>query len=325
MVNAACSAAGVSLSSKQFPCKIEKVRMGSPAAYAGLSQNDKVLKASIEENKLSILIERGGQRYAVRLNTSRDPIVSQTTSSDKPGQVTHVDQATALKEISKYNIVLIVDRSGSMSSSVGSDDSTTKWEWCQSNIQNFTRDIAPLLDNNQLTLLFFDNDFTTLRNCTPNTVQRIFHDLHPQGGTNMSAPMQSVFSEYFKARQPRPLLVVVLTDGIPNDPNSVEAAIITATKQMSDKAQLKVRFLEIGDEYTGGALLELVDNHLVSQGAQYDIVDYASFDEVRKLGLARAMVAPVSPVKQKTATSSMEMQLQSLRKEIESLSNPQKQ
>jgi hypothetical protein len=326
VVNAACSAAGVALSSKQFPCKIEKVRMGSPAAYAGLSQNDKVLKASIEENKLSILIERGGQRYAVKLNTSRDPIVAQTTSSDKAAAVRTIDQATALKEISKYNIVLIVDRSGSMNSELGSDDST-KWEWCQNNISTFAREIAPMLDNNQLTLLFFDHEFTTIRNCTPNTVRRVFEELHPRGGTLMSAPMEAAFADYFKVRQGRPLLVVVLTDGLPGDASAVEKSIINATTRMADSSQLKVRFLEIGNDYSGGALLELVDDHLVSLGAKYDIVDYASFEEVEKLGLAKAMVAPVSPAKNKSrgVAGSMEMQLQSLRREIESLNNPTKQ
>jgi hypothetical protein len=325
MVNAACGAAGVTLSSKQFPCKIDKVRMGSPAAYAGLCQNDKVLKAGIEDNKLSILIQRGGQQYAVKLNTARDPIaLGQTATRDKSGvDVPAMSQTAALTAVSKYDIVLIVDRSGSMASKLSPDDEMSKWQWCQNNISGFTRDIAPLLENNQLTLLFFDSQFSIVRNCTPNTVQRTFEELRPRGGTNMGPPMEAVLSDYFKGRQSRPLLVIVLTDGLPGDPAYVEKTIINATNKLADSGQLKIRFLEIGEEYSGAALLELLDNHLVSQGAKYDVVDYASFEEVSKLGLARAMVAKVSPVKNKpgVAGGSMEYQLYALRKEIEELNS----
>jgi hypothetical protein len=328
VVNSACGAAGVSLSSKAFPCFIQDIRLGSSAAYSGLQKNDKVLKASIEDNKLSILIERGGKQYGVKLNTARDPIIKQVAATDKSGPI-KVDAGgtiAALREISKYDIILIVDRSGSMSSPSGDSEGLSNWDWCSKRVSSFARDISPYLKNNKFELMFFDNEFTSLNNASPQSVANLFTDLHPRGGTIMAPPIESALKE-FNGGLARPLLVIVLTDGQPGDARAVESALIAVTKRMSRPDQLKVRFLEIGSLYNGGAFLELLDNHLVEQGAYHDVVDYASFEEVDAMGLAQAMVGQVSPVKPKrhatTGDQGLMNQLDTLRKEIEEVRQEQ--
>lgn len=323
IINSSCGAAGVTLSSQQFPCKIEKVRLGSQAAYAGLMPNDKVLHAEIVDNKVNLSIQRGSMHYAVKLNTSRDPIVATGTAvvpKVDTGISQNIDQSTALRILSQYDIVLIVDRSGSMASPVGAEDQqTSKWRWCQEHISGFAREIGPLLRGNQLKLITFNDKFETIPNCSPSLVESTFQARMPQGGTTMAPPLLNALEQ--RPSVGRPLLVVVLTDGIPQDPVAVENAIIEATKKMIVRDELKIRFLEIGAVYTGGPLLELLDDHLGEKGAKFDVVDYAGFDEVQLLGLAKSMVAQVHPPKRTRSEGTKEMasQLWELEAEIEEL------
>jgi hypothetical protein len=320
VVNSACGAAGVTLSSKQFPCRVMKVRMGSPAAYAGLLQNDKVLKASIEGNKLNILFERGGMRYGVKLNTARDPIVVQKTQLEDAGVINvSMDKATAVKLISKYNILFIVDQSGSMGDLLQQDkDGRTKWDWCNDAMSDFSKDMGTLLETGQLMLIMFDDKFETFPNCTPTQVQEMFRKFAPRGGTIMGPPLEVGLQEHFR-HSSKPMLIIILTDGCPGDPRAVEKAIVAATNKMNGPQELKIRFLEIGDQYQGSSLLDLLDTRLVTAGARYDVVDYASFDEVKKLGLARAMVCEVSPKKIRSNADSMEAQMDALERQIREL------
>jgi hypothetical protein len=66
-LSAACAAAGVLLESRQMPTRILKVRLGSPASYAGLSVDDQVTAGTISGETMKLSIERNGQIYQVNL------------------------------------------------------------------------------------------------------------------------------------------------------------------------------------------------------------------------------------------------------------------
>jgi hypothetical protein len=70
VVISSCNAAGITLSSSKLPATISKVRLGSPAYYANVQEKDKVLSGEISDKQMSLLIERSGQRYSVRLATA---------------------------------------------------------------------------------------------------------------------------------------------------------------------------------------------------------------------------------------------------------------
>ncbi|MBA4079339.1 MAG: hypothetical protein C0508_30200, partial [Cyanobacteria bacterium PR.023] len=59
----ACAASGITIKDNKLPTVIEKVRMGSAAAYAGLAQGDRVLNGQIGQNKMFLAIERAGKKY----------------------------------------------------------------------------------------------------------------------------------------------------------------------------------------------------------------------------------------------------------------------
>ncbi|MBY0357973.1 MAG: hypothetical protein K2W82_08230 [Candidatus Obscuribacterales bacterium] len=69
IITSSCANAGITLSSSTLPAKIDGLRLGSPAYYAGIRKDDKVLSAKIVENKLNLILERKGQKFSARLLT----------------------------------------------------------------------------------------------------------------------------------------------------------------------------------------------------------------------------------------------------------------
>ncbi len=82
IVASSCSAAGITLSSAVLPAGIDKIRLGSPAFYAGLAAGDKILSAQLNNNQLSLLIERHGQKFSAQLSTV--PVNLQINDSSTP-------------------------------------------------------------------------------------------------------------------------------------------------------------------------------------------------------------------------------------------------
>ncbi|MBX9690189.1 MAG: hypothetical protein K2X27_25985 [Candidatus Obscuribacterales bacterium] len=86
IINAACSAVGIKLSSGILPASIDTVKLGSTAYYSGVSKNDRVLSAKVENNFLNLLIERNGKKYMAKLDTT-----PQTRSRSLPAGTTFLD------------------------------------------------------------------------------------------------------------------------------------------------------------------------------------------------------------------------------------------
>jgi len=280
-----CSSAGVTLSSKSMPTTVEDIRAGSSAYYSGLSNGDKIISGKVDDDKLSLLIERNGKQYAVKLNTMYNPRPVADDKRDK----SHIDSAEiaknqekeALSELGKYDIVLVVDRSGSMNEPIDGAG-TSKWKWCGDNISVFTDKIKPYLSGAGIELVTFGTTYTTQKNCSPETVKSLFSKQSPQGSTDLSGPLKALFDQHFLESANRPMLIAVMTDGMPNRGVILNDVIIEATRKMRSPDELRLVFLQIGNEIEGRAFLETLDHYLVHSGAAYDIVDSVAFGTMGK-------------------------------------------
>jgi hypothetical protein len=83
-LDSSCNAAGITISSRTLPCQVTRVRLGSPALYAGVAENDKILSAQISEKKMALLIERNGQKFSVYLPLSPVKVAATVTNSAVP-------------------------------------------------------------------------------------------------------------------------------------------------------------------------------------------------------------------------------------------------
>jgi Mg-chelatase subunit ChlD len=307
----ACANAGVEITSTTLPAHIQKVRMGSAAFYAGLQDNDVILKGTLDNNRLHLTFRRGAALYAVDLatqagastpsealksgtaaNTLANGTPATTLSTGTPTTTlstgtTATTKDPAWKKLKTYDIVMLIDQSGSMADTVDGNG-TSKWGWCSEQLTSFA---SQALENTgkRFTIITFNGEFKLRSNCSPQDVQQTFLSNRPNGSTDLGTPLDFVLKDYLGHTHVNPLLVVVLTDGMPNNPEAVEQSIIETTKRVSSADQIKIVFFEIGNDAEGASLLKLLDFGLVSEGARYDIVDSNSFDRLRQVGLKTAL------------------------------------
>ena len=299
-VNYALSAAGVTLDADKLPALVGNVRLGSPAYYGGLAENDKILQGKIQDDKLNLLFERNGKRYSLSVNTTPIDLSKERPKTDgrqipvlsvvpKDAPILDVNETEKEKEkrLSNYDVVIVIDTSGSMNFRLSSENAT-KWEWCANYIHDFSEKMRTLLTGG-LTIVTFNNAYDIEQHCSPERVESIFHSTRPVGGTDMASPLSAVLKNYLATSRARPLLIAVMTDGMPNLGPKVEDVIIDATREMRTPTEIRMTFLEIGEEFDGEKLIKLLDDYLVYEGAKYDIVDSLTFNEVRQMGLVDAL------------------------------------
>ena len=301
----ACVNAGVVISSTTLPARVEKVRLGSPAFYGGLQENDVIIKGSLNNNRLQITFKRGVSVYGLDLateasadkpatalkgNTSeaRTTLASGSENSTIPGGIDKdKTKDPAWKKLQKYNIVMLIDQSGSMAEPVDGNG-LSKWDWCKNQLSAFASQ-AMINTGRRFTIVTFNGEYQMRRDCSAQEVESTFTNNHPVGGTDLATPLDAVLSDNFSHTQTNPLLVVVLTDGMPARPDFVEKTIIEATRRVSSSEQIKIVFFEIGNDPEGRALIRLLDVGLTSEGARYDIVDANTFERLQQVGLKQAL------------------------------------
>jgi hypothetical protein len=223
------------------------------------------------------------------------------------------------KKLKNYDIVILIDQSGSMGDPVDATG-TSKWDWCANQITSFASQ-AQENTGRPCTMVTFNGQYKLKHNLSARDVQQTFLANAPYGATDLATPLDFVLQDYIRSAGTNPLLVVVLTDGMPTNPELVEKTIIDITKRMSSPDQIKIVFFEIGNDAEGAALLKLLDLELVSEGARYDIVNANGFERLRQVGLKVALYDTFSDnfktARKISPSQSPEKELETLRKQLQ--------
>lgn len=198
-----------------------------------------------------------------------------------------------LTQLSKYDVVLIIDKSGSMDEH-DCPGGMSRWEWCRTQLLAFTSQVDSTFRNG-ITVALFSSDFQIFNNVNFAYVQNIFANNSPNGGTYTGKVLSQVFDDYFARRQSNPagtrkLLVQVITDGDPSDRGKLIETICKASQNINSTDEITVNFLQIGADHEGERTLAKLDNGLIAEGAQYDIVKVEPFSAVATEGLPRAVM-----------------------------------
>ncbi len=201
---------------------------------------------------------------------------------------------TTAVDLSKYDMELLIDKSGSMSTTDCKGKS--RWDWAKEETLNIARTMSKY-DSDGISVTVFGSEYKTYNNVNADKVEEIFKENSPGGGTETASALESrlqAYRERHAAGNAKPVIFAVITDGEPADRNAVKSAIVSHTKWMTADEQTGITFMQVGNDAGATNFLKELDDNLEGQGAKYDIVDTKSFTEIEKIGVEQALVASIS-------------------------------
>jgi hypothetical protein len=218
-----------------------------------------------------------------------------------------------IKRLNDHDIVLLIDKSGSMGTpdcpmpksgnaiakSVFSFVLTgaiamgcTRWAWCGIETANLGR-ITAAGSPAGLSVVLFASFFKVFPHVPWNNIPEIFRENGPSGGTNLAAPLDAVFKDYFRRRnmgQTKPLAIGIITDGCPEDKKLIVDEIIEATRATRYPKEITITFFLIGShDEAGERFVWDLDHNLPSWGARYDVVNAVPFMRLTQVGLPKGL------------------------------------
>jgi hypothetical protein len=205
---------------------------------------------------------------------------------------TPMTTTSQLELLSGHAVAILVDKSTSMNEK-DCPGHISRWRWCQEQAELFSQQTAGVLSE-RFTLAMFAHNYDIYPSVTLDQMRRLFEHTKRKIGTHPEGALREIFDAYFRGSMgQKPLVIAVISDGEPNDPEKVEEVIREATWQMKSPDQVSVTFLQVGHDEDGSEILREFDQQLRRRGAKYDIVDRKSFFEVQRLGLLGSLVASI--------------------------------
>jgi Mg-chelatase subunit ChlD len=215
--------------------------------------------------------------------------MSEVTQEQTTTETTEVSTAPAevtAKDLGKYDIVLIVDKSGSMSEKDGG--SQTRWQQAQESTEALARKAAEF-DEDGIAVIVFSNNAKVYDGVTPDKVGQVFIENEPNGGTYTHLALE----EALKLRKGKPMIVAVITDGEATEPEALEKVIVDASNALDQDSDLGITFLQVGKNQDARNYLKHLDDGLVGK-AKFDIVDTKTFDEMADLTLTEVLLGALN-------------------------------
>lgn len=188
---------------------------------------------------------------------------------------------------------LIIDKSGSMSTpdQLGG---RSRWDIAQESTLALARKCEQF-DPDGITVYLFSGRFRRYDNVTSSKVGQIFQENDPMGTTNLAAVLQDATNNYFQRKasgqtKPNGETILVITDGEPDDRKAVMRVIIEASRQMERDEELAISLIQVGSDATATRFLKALDDELQGAGAQFDIVDTVTLDDMENMTLAEVLL-----------------------------------
>lgn len=190
------------------------------------------------------------------------------------------------EELKKRDFIVLVDKSGSMGEPYKAGSKQTRWEHAQEACLQMARECMKY-DDNGITVGIFHNKLKLYENVTDGAEQlkQIFQENQPGGSTDTAMAVSKVINEYLDAKAKdaataKPIIVVILTDGIPDDEAALVKVIVDATKKIATREEIGLEFIQVGNDAHAKEFLNRLDNDLTKEGAALDIVNCVDCDEL---------------------------------------------
>lgn len=192
---------------------------------------------------------------------------------------------------------LIIDKSGSMSTT-DQPGGKTRWEVVQESTLALARKCEQY-DPDGITVYVFSGRFRRYDNVTSDKVAQVFQENEPMGRTDLAGVLQDALDNYFQRKAAGQAksdgeTILVITDGEPDDRKAVMRLIIDASRQIERDEELAISLIQVGKDKLATEFLKALDDQLQGAGAQFDIVDTVTIDDMEDLTLSEVLLNAIS-------------------------------
>jgi uncharacterized protein with von Willebrand factor type A (vWA) domain len=192
---------------------------------------------------------------------------------------------------------LIIDKSGSMATP---DQKGGKTRWFTA--QESTLALASKceqFDPDGITVYLFSGRFKRFDNVTSSKVIQIFQENDPSGTTDLAGVLKHATDDYFQRKaagqtKPNGEIILVVTDGEPDDRKAVMKVIIETSRQMDRDEELGISFIQVGTDAQATKFLKILDDELQSAGAKFDICDTVTMDDMEDMSLSEVLLNAIN-------------------------------
>jgi uncharacterized protein YegL len=199
--------------------------------------------------------------------------------------------------VQNRDYTLIIDKSGSMARK---DQAGGKSRWQV--MQESTFALASKceeFDPDGITIYTFSGRFQKYENVTGAKVEQIFQENEPSGRTDLTSVLQDALNDYLQRKaagqaKPNGEIIIVVTDGEPDDRKSVMKTIIEASRKIDRDEELAISFIQVGNDAEATSFLKALDDELQGAGAKFDIVDTITIDEMENYTLSEILLKAIT-------------------------------
>lgn len=199
-------------------------------------------------------------------------------------------------DLMKYDFILLMDKSGSMATPDCSGGKS-RWAYAKETVIGVAAKCTEF-DSDGITVGFFAKKLVLHENITGalEQVNKMFDEHEPGNSTDTAAALKHVLDQYFAAKAnpevtAKPIIVIVVTDGQPDDRKALKDVIIAATQKMDADEEIGITFLQIGNDPDATKFLKELDDELVPAGAKFDIVDTKTTEEMEEMTITEVLIA----------------------------------
>jgi hypothetical protein len=188
---------------------------------------------------------------------------------------------------------LIIDKSGSMATK-DKAGGLSRWQIMQESTLALASKCEEL-DSDGMTVYLFSGKFKRYDNVTSAKVSTIFQENEPNGRTDLAGVLKDATNNFFQRKMQGQIpangeIILVVTDGEPDDRKAVMDVIINVTQQLERDEELAISFIQIGTDEAATKFLTILDDDLGRAGAKFDIVDTITMHDMEDLTLREVLM-----------------------------------
>ncbi|AFZ54569.1 VWA domain-containing protein [Cyanobacterium aponinum UTEX 3222] len=197
--------------------------------------------------------------------------------------------------VTNRDYTLIIDKSGSLNSDDGKGK--TRWEIAQESTIALAKKCDEL-DSDGITVYLFSGRFRRYDNVNSDKIREIYAQNEPMGSSDLKSVLQDALDNYFQRKaegkaKENGETILVITDGIPDEPKEIIRLIINASQKIDRDEELGISFIQIGQDVKAKEYFKALDDLLQEAGAKFDIVDTITMDDLDNMSLTDVLLNAV--------------------------------